>query len=216
MLLIVTRNVTKCGRLLNQTAIIGRLFYLTARLLLCKTHPFESGYSPEMRNLQQGHAHSICGIIAQLKDWYVRLSRRSDKSKLTVFYSGVASFSIRFLAFAAECLSTRESQEEALQILDRLLNQTSWQPDSIKIKLQEAWAWNSQPATSADSASLMNEHHTMLKPSMSFPEQPKMPCGVINPTLLTADFSMENHPYRGFYISPHSQHFIDEFQFGSF
>lgn len=142
--------------------------------------------------------------------------RRSDESKLTVFYSGIASLAIRFLSFAVECLATREAQEEALQILDRLLNETGWQSDTIKQELQGAWGWTSQQIpTSTNPASLMNEH-PMLDSTIHYPAQPRMPPGVINPTMITADFSMENHPYRDFYIPPHSQHFIDEFQFGAF
>lgn len=140
----------------------------------------------------------------------LHLTRMNQWIRLKV-HSGISSLSIRLLAFAAECLTIREAQEEALQILDRLLNETGWQTDPIKTEMQEAWGWTSQLPTSTDPASLMNEHHTMLDPTMS-----KMPSGVINPTMITADFSMENHPYRHFYIPPHSQHFIDEFQFGAF
>lgn len=211
--------ITNVGRLINQTAILARLFYLTARLLMCKTHPFESEYSPEMRNLQRSHAHDICGIIAHIKDRYVNLTKASNETKLTIPPSGISSLSIRFLTFAAGFLTTREAQEQALEILNRLLRETGWQADPIKQELQETWGWTThqQILTSADTPSLMDEHHSVLDPRLRYSThaaQPKMPSGVIDPTMITADFAVENHPYRDFYIPP--QHSIEDFQFGVF
>jgi hypothetical protein len=61
-------------RLIKRSAIVGRLFYHTACILLAKTHPLESEFSPNMRDMQQKHAYEICGIVAHVKDRYVNLS----------------------------------------------------------------------------------------------------------------------------------------------
>lgn len=55
-------------RLIKRSAVVARLFYHTACTLLAKVHPTESEFSPEMRNMQQSHAHDICGIVAHVKD----------------------------------------------------------------------------------------------------------------------------------------------------
>ncbi|KAF5015700.1 hypothetical protein F66182_12873, partial [Fusarium sp. NRRL 66182] len=54
--------------LLKRPAVVGRLFYHLTCVLLAKTHPLESEFSPNLREMQQRHAYDTCGIIAHVKD----------------------------------------------------------------------------------------------------------------------------------------------------
>lgn len=54
--------------LIKRTTIVARLFYHTGMCLLAQTHPLMSTRSPEMHDLQQTHAHDLCGIVAHVKD----------------------------------------------------------------------------------------------------------------------------------------------------
>ncbi|OJJ37147.1 hypothetical protein ASPWEDRAFT_38801 [Aspergillus wentii DTO 134E9] len=166
--------------LIKRPAIVARLFYHTARLLLSKTYPLESEFSPSMRNMQQTQAHDICGIVAHVKD------------------RGLASLSIRFLATAAECLATREAQEEALRILDNLIKKTGWPAEYIKEELQATWGWD-----------ISHQQHHALSSTTHIPAHPKN-----NPLMAYSDSSMENHPYQNYYVPPH--HPIDHYQYGAF
>ena len=61
--------LTLC-RLVKHSAIIARLFYHTTRILLSRSHPLESEFSPDMQSMQQTHAHDIGGIVAHIRDRY--------------------------------------------------------------------------------------------------------------------------------------------------
>ena len=55
--------------LIKRTAIVARLFYHTAMLLLSQINPYFSvGVPGEMADLQSRHAQMICGIAAHVKD----------------------------------------------------------------------------------------------------------------------------------------------------
>ncbi|KAB8228183.1 Zn(II)2Cys6 transcription factor [Aspergillus alliaceus] len=183
--------------LIKRASIIARLFYHTTRILLTKTHPLESEFSPEMQSVQQSHAHDVCGIVANVKD------------------RGFASLSIRFLAIAAECLATRVAQEEVFRIIDNIAKDTGWKSDQVKEGLQQAWGWHPAQqhhpvSTDSNALSLLNDHHTFdLDPTSTLL---KMPPGVVNPIMAFADFSLDNHPYQDHYVAPHQ---ISEYQCGS-
>jgi len=167
-------------------------------LLLAKIHPIESEFSPEMRAMQQSHAHDICGIVAHVKD------------------RGVASVSIRCLAIAAECLSTREAQEEVLEIFDKIIKETGWRIGFLRNELHEKWGWttNSQPSSRKNSAE-SNMGGSLLSTSLPpVPARPRVPSGIVNPLMATADFSMENHPYQSHYVAPLNP--LDDYQFNSY
>ncbi|GCB26907.1 adhesion and hyphal regulator 1 [Aspergillus awamori] len=184
--------------LIKRSTIIARLLYHTARILLTKTNPVESEYSAEMQTVQQSHARDICGIVAHSRD------------------RGVASLSIRFLAIAAECLATREAQQEALGILEDIIKQTGWKAEHVKQELQEAWGWSDSHGPpmhmSEDILALFNSDHPLAADHT--PARPKVPAGVINPLMATADFSMENHPYQDYYVAPHRS--LSHYPFGGF
>lgn len=57
-------------RLMGQSAILARLFYHTAEILIWKTHPMDSSCAPAINADLQQHAHSVCGIVAQVKFRY--------------------------------------------------------------------------------------------------------------------------------------------------
>ncbi|KAF9894696.1 hypothetical protein FE257_006586 [Aspergillus nanangensis] len=181
--------------LIKRSSIVARLFYHTAQILLSKTHPFESEFSPEMHSMQQRHAHDICGIVSNVKD------------------RGIASLSLRFIAIAAECLATRDAQEEIIGLLDNIIKETGWKAGHIKDELQQAWGWHvthRQQAISSDANAFDFLHdHSTLDPS-AVPDPNKMPHGIINPVMASADFSMENRPYREYYVAP--QHGLSHYQ----
>lgn len=178
--------------IVHRSAIVGRLFYHTTRILLAKIHPLESQFSPEMRAMQQRHAHAICGIVAHCKD------------------RGAASVSIRCLALAAECLVERHAQQEALEIFDKIIKETGWRVDFIKKELQETWGWTTpqhhyhQSPPTGTPGSILSEN-SALNSSAPISAPHKLPAGVVNPLMATADFSMANHPYQTHYVAPHHQ-----------
>ncbi|PLN86005.1 hypothetical protein BDW42DRAFT_159851 [Aspergillus taichungensis] len=177
--------------LVKHPAIIARLFYHTARILLSKSHPLESEFSPEMQSMQQSHAHDIGGIVAHIRD------------------RGIAGLATRFLALAAESFRTRETQEETLKILDDIATRTGYSTESIKHDLQEVWGWKSAGCSSIESPSTYAAPNFTSSDSFgSVYTQLKMPPGIVNPIMACADFSMDNHPYQGYYVAPHgfSQH----------
>lgn len=179
-------------RLINRSATVARLFYHTARVLLAKIHPTEAEFTRDKRLLQQFHAHDICGIVAHVKD------------------RGVASVSIRCLAIAAECLTTRETQEEVLEMLDKIIKETGWQVGFLKSELQEKWGWTRRGSTSDSNMGGGSALNTSLPP---VPSQPRLPAGIVNPLMATADFSMENHPYQNHYVAPFRP--LDDYQFNN-
>jgi len=54
--------------LIKRSTIVARLFYHTAMLLLAQINPVMSKEVPEMHDMEQQHAHQICGIVAHVKD----------------------------------------------------------------------------------------------------------------------------------------------------
>jgi hypothetical protein len=63
---------------MKRPAIVGRLFYHLTCVLLAKTHPLESEFNPNLREMQQRHAYDACGIIAHVKDRYAFPPLASD------------------------------------------------------------------------------------------------------------------------------------------
>ncbi|KAK4574703.1 hypothetical protein LTR86_001544 [Recurvomyces mirabilis] len=114
--------------LVKRSAIVGRLFFHTANLLLAQTHPFYSADSEEMGELARRHSNMICGIVAHVKD------------------RGVASVALRSLAHAAEILTDRREQEEVLQIFDKINKETGWRIGFVYEDLKKKWGWNEGPS----------------------------------------------------------------------
>ncbi|KAL8756381.1 MAG: hypothetical protein Q9184_004522 [Pyrenodesmia sp. 2 TL-2023] len=181
--------------LIKRTSIVARLFYHTGMCLLAQTHPVLSTRTPEMHDLQQSHAHDLCGIVAHNKD------------------RGVASVAIRSLAIAAECLVSRREQEEVLEIFDRIQKETGWRTGFLHKELKEKWGWNNeeqyQQQQQQNMAAPMLSMQNYPYPASSLPPAPPPlslnkgpPKGIINPILRNADFSAPSHPYQSHYIAP--------------
>ncbi|KAF7116830.1 hypothetical protein CNMCM5793_005411 [Aspergillus hiratsukae] len=184
--------------LIKQSAIVARLFWHVTRLMLARIRLSQSGYSFEMQQLQEVHAHNICGIVAHVKD------------------RSIAGLSIQFLAVAAECLVTKEAQEEAIKILDRIVKETGWPAEHIRNDLRQAWGWQiphqqEVPFASTDTVLLLDGQYPL---HTSDTADLRCPPGAINPIMASADFSMENHPYREYYVAPH--HPIHDFSYDMF
>lgn len=78
--------------------------------------------------------------------------------------SGVASVALRSLHHAAECLTVRKEQEEALGIFIRIHKETGWRIGFIPKDLMEKWGWD--PKTDISSPLPTNEdpqNHYMNK-----------------------------------------------------
>lgn len=216
--------------------MVARLFYHTTCVLLAKTHPTESQFSENMLAIQQSHANDICGIVAHVKDRCVLsdlpLSRPLSISRHTniATFRGVASVSIRCLVIAAECLVNRVSQEQVLDIMDKILKETGWKIGALQQELVQKWGWNvkaegppmpqdqhqhqhshqqhQQPAmasipTTSTAASPMNLNPSLLPPEVGLaPPRPAIPQGIVNPMMAAADFNAANHPYQNHYVAP--------------
>lgn len=102
----------------------------------------------------------------------------------------------------------REAQEEVLEILDKIIKETGWRVGFLKSELQEKWGWipssNTPGGNSLTAGSLLNS----AMPPMT---RPRIPSGIVNPLMATADFSMENHPYQNHYVAPHNH--LDHYQY---
>ncbi|KAK7543194.1 hypothetical protein IWX49DRAFT_161062 [Phyllosticta citricarpa] len=191
--------------LIKRTTIVARLFYHTALCLLAQTHPALSRETDEMRELMVRNSQLICGIVAHVKD------------------RGVASVALRSLAIAAECLATRREQEEVLQILDKIRQETGWRVGFINTELKKQWGWQddlslSSPASMQFQGAVQPQTTTipMSLPSAPAPppsagsvssstsngSRPRLPSGILNPMLTAADFSLPQHPYQNYYVAP--------------
>ncbi|KAK7527120.1 uncharacterized protein IWZ02DRAFT_192521 [Phyllosticta citriasiana] len=191
--------------LIKRTTIVARLFYHTALCLLAQTHPALSRETDEMRELLVRNSQLICGIVAHVKD------------------RGVASVALRSLAIAAECLATRREQEEVLQILDKIRQETGWRVGFINTELKKQWGWQDDLSLSS-SASMQFQGAVQPQTTtipMSLPpapvpppsagsvssstsngSRPRLPSGILNPMLTAADFSLPQHPYQNYYVAP--------------
>ncbi|CAI7652602.1 unnamed protein product [Penicillium glandicola] len=183
--------------LVNRSAIVSRLFYHASRILLAKTHPFQSDFDENMRKMQRSHAYEICGLVAHNTD------------------RGVADISLYFLALAAECLETREAQEEVLGIFDTITKVTSSSAETIKKDLKQIWSWADAHPHTVTPAQIHNQFYE-LDPSLSVTHHPGSSPSLHNPLLTTGDFSLENHPYQGYYVPPHHHHTLNQYHYGAF
>ncbi|KGO63844.1 Protein of unknown function DUF3468 [Penicillium italicum] len=183
--------------LVNRSAIVSRLFYYASRILLAKTHPFQSEFDQDMRKMKLNHAYEMCGLIAHTKD------------------RGVADISFYFLTLAAECLETREAQEEVLGIFDTITKVTGRSAEPIKNDLKQLWSWaEAHPHTVTPAQ--MHSHFYEPDPALSISNHQGSSPSLHNPLLTAGDFSLENHPYQGYYVPPHHHHALNQYHYGTF
>lgn len=147
---------------------------------------------PEFKEHQKIHAYEVCGLVANVKD------------------RSVADVSIRCLAIAAECLETREAQEEALHILSTISQETVWHVEPTKEELRCVWGWPASHPETVDPAQ-MDDPYFGLDPTLQLPKSLGLPPGITNPLFGAADFSLEDHPYHGHYTAPH--HILDHYHY---
>ncbi|KAF3909790.1 hypothetical protein ABW21_db0200845 [Orbilia brochopaga] len=151
--------------LLKRSNVVARLFFHTAMVLLAQTNPFTSVEDPQMKELAMGHAHTICGIVAPLKD------------------RGIASVALRPLAAAAELLTSREEQEEVIEIVRRISRETGWGVNFLLKELPARWGWDSTsqppvaaasqaPPTSLLTTTLLNHVAAEIQPPPGFNHSP--------------------------------------------
>ncbi|KAJ5939268.1 hypothetical protein N7466_002402 [Penicillium verhagenii] len=180
--------------LLKRPATISQYFYHVACIVLARAHPLSSSLHLEMNKMQQVHAYNVCGLAANLKD------------------RSLSNISIQCLTIAAESLDARNSQEEVLNILDLVTKDTHWHSEPIKERLKGKWGW-SHPET-VDPAHMHNSFYD-LDPALPIHGGAGISSGITNPLLDSGDFSMENHPYQGYYVAPHHR-VPDHYNYGSY
>lgn len=162
--------------------------------LLPQINPLLGPENEEMHQMQQSHSHSICGIVAHVKD------------------RGVASVALRSLAIAAECLVVRREQEEVLDIFEKIRKETGWRVGFLNKELKSKWGW---PDEATQQQQMMSQSNSLSQffPSTTqaptsnpppAPARPAIPSGVLNPLLRAADFSLPNHPYQQYYQPPNT------------
>jgi len=223
--------------LIKRPVIVARLFYHMALVLLAQTNPVAPiETSEEMRELQQRNAVIICGIVAHVKDRYDNFHFVLKHSmfllalvNLQAYNRGIASVAIRSLAVAAECLNTRREQEEVVQILDKIRQETGWRIRFVIQELRKKWGWPESPPqqqqlqTQAQQvlsvppsshqqmqAAYPQQTQALLQPPLQAVVQPvrTMPPSTSarpqNPLLGAADFSLPQHPYQNWYVAPNT------------
>lgn len=162
-----------------------------------KTHPMESSAHFDLKKAQQAHTYEVCGLAANLKD------------------RSIVHTALHCLSIAAEVLETSDAQEEVLGIFDKLTKDSHWHVESMKERLKRQWNWPHHPTT-VDPAQ-MHTNFYELDPALSLHVDPTFAGVTTNPLLNAGDFSMENHPYRGYYVPPHHHHHIlDQYPFDSY
>jgi hypothetical protein len=188
--------------LIKRTSIIARLFYHTCMCLLAQTHPVAAPQDPKLRAMLEEHSVLICGISAHVKD------------------RGVASVALRSLAIAAECLTERRSQEEVLQIIDKIRQETGWRVGFLNKELQEKWGWSDQqtqvqaPTSTPQQQQQQTQQVHPLPPhpqSQSQPPQQRQPMQFNNP-LAGVGFENPQHPYQEVYVAPSMSQLIQQAQ----
>jgi hypothetical protein len=183
--------------------------------MLTKTHPLQSEFDEEMHKMQHSHAHDMCGIIAHTKDRLVKSCLQSQRITSNHSSRGIADIALRCLVIAAECLQTREAQEEVLGIFDNLTKVTGSNAESTKNDLKQMWSWADAHPHTVNPAQMHN-HFYELDPALTMSDTNGLPASSNNPLLATGDFSMENHPYQGFYVPPHHHHALDQYHYGAY
>lgn len=127
----------------------------------------------------------------------------------------MADISLYFLVLAAECLETREAQEEVLGIFDTITKVTCSSAEPIKNDLKQIWSWAEAHPHMVTPAQMHN-HFYELDPSLSVSNHPDSSPSLHNPLLTRGDFSLESHPYQGYYVPPHHHHALNQYHYGSF
>lgn len=109
--------------IIKRCAIVARLFYHTALVVMSQINPYGASQADEMQRMKTSNAHQICGITGNLKD------------------RGTASVALRSLATAGETLTERREQDEVLQIFRRITNETGWRVNAVYAELKKCWGW---------------------------------------------------------------------------
>ncbi|CAK7563996.1 MAG: hypothetical protein SEPTF4163_001879 [Sporothrix epigloea] len=107
--------------LVKRTAIIGRLFYHTAMILLHQINPDDPQDSKANQTAQHHHARQVCGIVAHTKN------------------RGTVTVAIRSLAVAAHVLRDPREQDEVVSLFEKLAAETGWRVKRIYTELQQVW-----------------------------------------------------------------------------
>ena len=178
----------------GRAAPVAALFYHTAMCLLAQINPLLSKENPDMNTMMMQHAREICSIVVHSKD------------------RGIASVAIRSLAIAADCLTVRGEQEEALLRFDSIKEQTGWRIGFINEELKQKWGWEEEDQQHVPPFhTMMSQAPTEYHPPPELQQRtrpPVPPSGILNPLLRTADFSLPDHPYPKHYQPPrqHSEY----------
>lgn len=170
-----SREMLIFSRIIKRCAIVARLFYHTALILLSQIKPLPGdSMDRELLAMAQENSSMVCGITAHVKD------------------RGVASVAIRSLAIASEVLTDRREQQEVLTIFQRINRETGWSVNFIANGLKVKWGWEQPPGNRSmlntpSTAAPLNKpsipitpitpqtfpHMSMNLPATSTPPQPQ-------------------------------------------
>ena len=147
------------------------------------------------------NSQTLCGIIAQVKDWYDFPRVDLPLDILLKPTRGVASVALRSIHHAGECLISRPEQEEVLTIVNKIHKETGWGINFVIEGLIKKWGWNDQDNLQQP----LNYGFQQQATTTSLPPAPpskSMPSGIPNPMYARADFGQPIHPYQNYYVAP--------------
>ncbi|KAK4466197.1 hypothetical protein QBC42DRAFT_90542 [Cladorrhinum samala] len=195
--------------LLKRPSTTSRIMYQTAMTLLPQLNPLPSTSHPssssshshphphfpdESLSLSRHHARQVCGMVAHTSD------------------RAILSISIRCLIIAGSVLDAKPERDEVLALLERINRETGWKLDKAREELLTAWEGpTSKGFGAAATAGGINGARAgegggggaaggiklLVAP---VPTRPPM----VNPLLANADFRLENHPYKNWWVLPNN------------
>ncbi|EGE83249.1 hypothetical protein RJZ56_002338 [Blastomyces dermatitidis] len=219
--------------LIKRTAVVGRLFYHTACCLLAKIHPTESEYSENMMAMQQSHAHDICGIVAHVKDRGVAsvslrclaiaaeclTNRQAQEEVLQIIDKIIKETGWQVAFLRTELMekwgwSHNNNNNNNNNANNHNNNHNNSSPRQLQASASTA-PGSSAPSLLSSSLLKSGPHNPNASggrgPTTTPPRQ-RMPQGIVNPLMATADFSYENHPYQSHYVAPHDHNHLGGYQ----
>ena len=159
----------------------------------------------EMQEMQMQNAHTLCGIIAHVKDRYLPRHIELSHNTFLTAVRGVASVALRSIHHAGECLISRPEQEEVLTIVNKIHKETGWGINFVIEGLIKKWGWNDQDNLQQP----LNYGFQQQATTTSLPPAPPpksipsaIPSGIPNPMYARADFGQPIHPYQNYYVAP--------------
>ncbi|KAF1985073.1 hypothetical protein K402DRAFT_117502 [Aulographum hederae CBS 113979] len=185
-----------------------------------------------LRSMQQDHANQICGIVAHVKDRGVAsvalrslaiagecLTVKREQQEVLEIFNRISKETGWRIGFVNKELPEKWawSKEETEEFFENLTGQPSerqqMQQQLSHVSAPPQMQPQAQYQVPAPMAQQQHQHPhqqphqqqqqppaTTLPPPP--PTMPRIPSGILNPMLATADFSMPQHPYQSHWVAP--------------